>query len=839
MKSSFALIFTALLAAAGIAFGQKPAQQISFVYPAGGERGASFDVLIGGRQVQRADQVVISGPGVRAEIIQGAASFRLNETGERYVISQYFNDVVRRHWPDRKPVFERLKPPAAEEGEKLPDIELIKKQRLWLDLFETTKDEEELDRILQRFYYEYFVNKPDRFLPNPISGLLQVRVTIDKDAACGFRELYVRDRQNISTPVMFEVTPVREVCEIEPNDTADGLLYSKKNNPKSKKMRNPDRPLWAGVQLDAQELPVVLNGQIRAGDVDYFSFHADKGEQLVLGVRGRFLSPYLADGVPGWFAPVITVFSPSGKILQTADSWRFDPDPVMLLDAREEGIYQVEIRDALYRGRDDFVYRLTIGAFPFVTSRSSLGVVEWGKPIQLFGRNLPVASITPEKPEREGDPGFLSADAASSSALVVSQLNGEWLPYPLSFAADSLPVRLEKELRNPEKTSEKIQVELPVIIEGAVEKTGEKDLYTFHGEKGESAVVDAAAVSLGSNLDAKIELWDPSGKMIASNDDRCGEKGPNIGLETHHADPYLLHTLPETGDYTVAVYDLLNKGGEDALYRMRISSPEPDFAVYGSPSVLIWRAEQLPMELTVLRRDGFDGEIKIRPREGSKTRLSGGLIPSETDRITVTVSADASRKDAPPDERRTMELEAVAVVNGAEVVRPVIPADKMEQAFIYFHLMPRNEFRIVKRWSYPIRLSDDAETPVSLAYDREVCVEYKIKRSAFTPPKTADKENKTVFFPPEYQVEFTVEKPAGAAVTRWESQDGILRLFLRVNRPENEKQTEAKKGNIIIAYTGKAAPSEPPREKAKQSVYSDYLPAVPYQLEAEGGENQN
>ena len=39
-----------------------------------------------------------------------------------------------------------------------------------------------------------------------------------------------------------------------------------------------------------------------------------------------------------------------------------------------DGRYTVQIRDALHRGREDFVYRLTLGEIPFVTSVFPLGV---------------------------------------------------------------------------------------------------------------------------------------------------------------------------------------------------------------------------------------------------------------------------------------------------------------------------------------------------------------------------------------------------------------------------------------------------------------------------------
>ena len=49
------------------------------------------------------------------------------------------------------------------------------------------------------------------------------------------------------------------------------------------------------------------------------------------------------------------------------------PIPVLYYEIPADGEYVVEIKDAIYRGREDFVYRITIGELPFVTSIFPLG----------------------------------------------------------------------------------------------------------------------------------------------------------------------------------------------------------------------------------------------------------------------------------------------------------------------------------------------------------------------------------------------------------------------------------------------------------------------------------
>ena len=83
--------------------------------------------------------------------------------------------------------------------------------------------------------------------------------------------------------------------------------------------------------------------------------------------------PYLADAVPGWFQATLALYDASGKELAYDDDFRFHPDPVLYCEIPADGEYVLEIRDAIYRGREDFVYRITVGELPFVTEHFPAG----------------------------------------------------------------------------------------------------------------------------------------------------------------------------------------------------------------------------------------------------------------------------------------------------------------------------------------------------------------------------------------------------------------------------------------------------------------------------------
>ncbi|MFK9339967.1 hypothetical protein ACJEKK_25535, partial [Escherichia coli] len=73
------------------------------------------------------------------------------------------------------------------------------------------------------------------------------------------------------------------------------------------------------------------------------------------------------------FQATLALCDAKGNELAYDDDFRFDPDPVLYFEVPADGQYVIEIKDALYRGRDDFVYRIAMGESPFVTGIFPLG----------------------------------------------------------------------------------------------------------------------------------------------------------------------------------------------------------------------------------------------------------------------------------------------------------------------------------------------------------------------------------------------------------------------------------------------------------------------------------
>ncbi len=215
----------------------------------------------------------------------------------------------------------------------------------------------------------------------------------------------------------------------------------------------------------------------------------------------------------------MALYNSQGEELAYADGYRFHPDPVLYYEAPEDGDYLVEIRDALYRGRQDFVYRLTVGELPFVTGIFPLGCQIGDKAtVALRGWNLPTHELTVDTTSKK--PGVYP----------VSVWAGNVVSNHMPFAVDTLPECLEKEPNN--QLGEAQAVTLPIIINGRIDPSGDQDIFCFTARAGDQVVAEVYARRLDSPLDSVLRLTDANERQLAFNDDHT-DRG--LGLNTHGA----------------------------------------------------------------------------------------------------------------------------------------------------------------------------------------------------------------------------------------------------------------------------------------------------------------
>ena len=564
-------VLTMLLMAIPVSAQQPNTPHPGYVYPAGGRQGTTFKVQVGGQFLDGITNVLVSGSGVQAKLVDfdkplnGQALTKLREQ--------------------------------LQEMQKKASDPAVQKEMLPL--------RQKLGDSMRRN------------AGPALSERVTLEITIDPTAEPGARQLRLNTALGLSTPLVFCVGQLPEFRENEvKNSPADMELPVTLPATVNGRMIPGD--------IDQVRFPGRLPPQYMPGDVDRYRFSAQKGQHLVFVVSARDLMPYLADAVPGWFQATLTLFDSKGHEVAYNDDYRFHPDPVLYYEVAADGEYILEIKDALYRGREDFVYRITMGEVPFVTSIFPLGG-RAGKSVNVdvTGWNLPSNKLA------------FNAKGKGTGVYTISTGTKELASNRLPFAVDVLPEVFEKNTNHTPKDAQ--TVKLPVIVNGRIDHPGEWDVFSFKGRKGETVVAEVTARRLESPLDSVLELTDAAGRRLAFNDD-TEDKG--AGLETHHADSYLLATLPANGKYFIRIGDIQHKGGPEYAYRLRLSPPRPDFDLRISPSSInASGGATVPVTVTALRRDGFSGDIALGLKDApAGSALGGAIVPSGQDQVRITLT---------------------------------------------------------------------------------------------------------------------------------------------------------------------------------------------------------
>ena len=631
--SLVALAVIALWLPAPCAPAQNRVPQIGYLYPAGGRQGTTVPVTVGGQYLNRPTSVLITGNGIRGAVLSQMGRFTSLNRQQQYLLLQRIWEIQEKHlkrivrfnneikkiqeaqrerWPWRM-----LDETVDTEGYELPNHPLL------IDLAD--RSFRELIHIQNHFFFPRNKLQDNR----QISEHVLIEIKIARNAVPGIRELRLQTANGVSSPVRFQVGTIPESSEAEPNTTAADeftRLFPK---------------VAERFPTETHKLPLLINGQIMPGDIDRFRFLARKGQTLIVRASARDLIPFLADAVPGWFQAVLSIHDADGDELAFVDDSGFSPDPQLRFKVPVSGPYEVAIRDAIYRGRQDFVYRLSI------TDAASRD------PLPATAPNVPEDLLAP--------------------------------------AVGSLQRPGEKEPNN--HPTEAQSVALPHVLEGTIATPHDVDMFRFKGRKDATFAAEVHARRIGSPLDSLVRLMDASGKVVAWNDDHVlKEKHLHVdhtGVTTHHADSYVIARLPYSGTYYVQVSDAQRHGSAEHRYQLRLGPARPDYALRVTPSSLCARrGETIPITVHAIRRDGFDAEIEISPRGAPRgTIITGGTIPTGANQARMTLSVPRKATDEP----LTIRLEGRAKLEGKTIRRTAVAADKVMQAFLWRHILPAQD----------------------------------------------------------------------------------------------------------------------------------------------------
>lgn len=380
-------------------------------------------------------------------------------------------------------------------------------------------------------------------------------------------------------------------------------------------------------------LPAIVNGKLdKPGELDYYSFFAKKGEELQFEVMPGGDLGKLADGtVSRKFDPQVTLYKQGG-------SWFDARRPIELLFQEErlsdlipveaggtyqfgeDGQYFLEVSGLYGAGCFDCNYQLRIVP-PRMSSELKAQIklidAEWTE--RSFDRRLEgdwmgglVARAVPLKDQ------LVAAQKSDASAGVGRTFPGSGDPRetaPVLRSAIHPPVILDREPND--RAAQAPPVSMPVVIEGALERPGDIDSFTFTAKQGEKLAFEIQA------QDAQPPQFNPRFAIVDSQDrELFSNVHKAISLFNANADkhtylrgvaPKAIYTFEKGGNYVLQVRDFTSRyGGPSFRYRILIRPQIPHIggiSVAEADHINLVRGEAKKLTITSSYEEGFSGQV--------------------------------------------------------------------------------------------------------------------------------------------------------------------------------------------------------------------------------------
>lgn len=502
---------------------------------------------------------------------------------------------------------------------------------------------------------------------------IEVEISIDEKAEEGVRMLSVASDEGSSNNYFFHVGNLPEAMEKEDNSSIKNAQTIEK-------------------------LPATINGQCYEGDRDFFKVKLKQGSHIVFDAKARRIRPYLADAVPGWFQASLRLYDEKGNSVFYVDDYQNSPDPTMVYEVKKSGVYIVEIKDALYRGRDDFVYRIDIGELPHIKAIFPCGGNQDEKTkVKLLGVNLPFDTLT------------VAREKGDSDIKQVKIKNKNLISNPVLFAFDTLP---ESTLESSDTPSEKI-TEIPCVLNGIIENPYENFWVRFKAKKGEKIIFEVFSSRLAYPCDAKLALYKASNMELLSQNDDIDD--PSFGLVTAQVDPRIIQTFKEDGEYLLKLGESRNMGDEDFVFRLKISEAQAGVDVFVTPAnPQISKGNYAPLRIRANKKGGWDGDIEIVAKDLPKGFSADKCVlekNSDNAFLILKASENIGEKFFTPS------FVARAKIDGKDVEIPVKASEELTQAFFINHTLPMDRISVAALEKAPFRLEwgkDLPEPPLSI-----------------------------------------------------------------------------------------------------------------------------
>lgn len=269
--------------------------------------------------------------------------------------------------------------------------------------------------------------------------------------------------------------------------------------------RTPPLAVWVDTvdQCEEQALsegPLALPGAVwgalgKPGEVDEVRIVVAAGQTLLLDAAAK--------GVGSKADLVLTLVGPDGRVAASTLKTEGSDDPFLVWSAPADGTYVVRVHDLAYAGSPEHIYRLTVGALPFVLGVHPL-VVPTGREtaVELVGVNLPADAVVRVSPERPGEVP-LPLDAAAY----------RWHRTPKVVAAELVAAEIEPNDAPDQATA----MAAPGEASGRLySPDGGQDVdhYRFSAKAGQELIFETESARRGLPVDTRLDVLTADGEPI-------------------------------------------------------------------------------------------------------------------------------------------------------------------------------------------------------------------------------------------------------------------------------------------------------------------------------------
>ncbi len=261
------------------------------------------------------------------------------------------------------------------------------------------------------------------------------------------------------------------------------------------------------------------------GETDAIEFEAKAGQTLVFDLAGKALGSKAN--------AVLTLADANGRVLASNNDFDGN-DPLVAYAFRADGRYTIRVGELTLGGSADHFYRLSLGAFPYVTGYYPLSVsANTESEVELAGYNLPSEHQVKIKTGKPGELDLPVDTEKYRSRRTFKVIVGEGAELvevepndqPGEATKISPPCavcgRLWAEAGRRERTAARPAKTVAADPAPQLFEAGETpaaladvDLFRFDAKAGQTWVIETVAARRGSPVDTKIEVLHADGKPV-------------------------------------------------------------------------------------------------------------------------------------------------------------------------------------------------------------------------------------------------------------------------------------------------------------------------------------